>query len=361
MKRFGQLWPQITDFANLHAAYRKARRGKAHRPGVAAFALNLESDLLSLQDELLEDRYEPGGYRLFTVYERKPRLIAAAPFRDRVVHHAVINIIEPLLDRRFIDDCYACRRDRGVHAAVNRYQAWSRQYRYAMKLDVKRYFPSIDHALLKAALARHIKDREVLRLLARIIDTGPRNDGDGPVYFPGDDLFTPLQHGLGIPIGNLTSQFFANLYLNDFDHWVREELRVPAYLRYVDDMVFLANDKARLHAVRSAVEEKLAALRLRIHPDKAQVVPTSVGLDMLGYHVFPGFRRLRNDNGRRFAHKLRRYARAYRCGVMDWSAVNSRVQSWIGHAAQADTLGLRRAIFREVCFTKGADRMAASA
>lgn len=230
-----------------------------------------------------------------------------------------------------------------------------------MKLDMKRYFPSIDHALLKDALARHLKDREVLRLLACIIDTSPINDGEAPAYYAGDDLFTPLERGFGIPIGNLTSQFFANLYLNGFDHWVREELRVPAYLRYVDDMVFLDNDKARLHEIRGAVEDKLAALRLRIHPAKAQVVPTSAGLDMLGYRVFPESRRLRNDNGRRFAHKLRRYARAYRRGVLDWPAVNARVQSWIGHAQQADTLGLRRSIFREVVFTKGADRMAAGA
>jgi retron-type reverse transcriptase len=361
MKRFGQLWPQVTDFANLHAAYRKARLGKSQRRGVAEFALNLESELLSLQDELREGSYQPGAYRLFTVYERKPRLIAAAPFRDRVVHHAVMNVIEPLIDRRFIDDCYACRRGRGVHAAVDRYQGWSRQYRYAMKLDVKRYFPSIDHDVLKASLSRHIKDAQLLGLMNRIIDTAPDNRDDALTYYPGDDLFSPLQRRRGIPIGNLTSQFFANIYLNSFDHWVREALRVPGYLRYVDDMVFLDNDKAHLHEIRRQVEEKLAALRLRIHPDKIQVVPTGTGLDLLGYRVFPSLRRLRNDNGRRFAHKLRRYARAYRHGVMDWPAVNARVQSWIGHAAQADTLGLRQAIFREVIFTKGADRMAASA
>jgi len=148
MKRLGDLWPRITTFENLYTAYRKARRGKAGRRSTAAFTLGLESELLRLQDELGSGVYRPSDYRLFTLYERKPRQIAAAAFRDRVVHHAVMNIIERPLDRGFIFDSYACRQGKGAHRAVARYQGWARRYTYALKMDVARYFPTIDHARL---------------------------------------------------------------------------------------------------------------------------------------------------------------------------------------------------------------------
>lgn len=360
MKRLGGLWPQVIAFDNLYLAYRAARLGKANRPGVSRFALNLERELLALQSELISGAYQPGPYRLFTVYERKPRLIAAAPFRDRVVHHALMRVIEPPLDRRFIFDSYACRQDKGVHRAVDRYQGWARRYAYVLKLDVARYFPSIDHARLKAKLAARImaariKDSAVLGLLGRIIDTSPPTD-DHPLWFPGDDLLTPLERAQGIPIGNLTSQFFANLYLDDFDHWLKEEIRTPAYLRYVDDMVVLGDDTAALRDLRDAIRERLAGERLRLHPRKAEISRTGDGLDLLGYRVFPDFRRLRADNGHRFARHLRALATSYAAGRIAWAAVDAGVQSWIGHASHADTLGLRRAIFRHSVFRRGAGR-----
>src|SRR5262245_6282491 len=212
MKRLGGIWPKLVSFENLLLAYRKARPAKRSRPGVAEFGLGLEKELIDLQRELGTGEYQPGEYRLFTIYDRKPRVIAAAPFRDRVVHHAVMNLIEPALDRTFISDSYACRRGKGVHAAVDRYQTWAQTYRYVLKMDVQQYFPSIDHEFLKAKLRRHINDRETVQLLNRIIDGSPTLNYE-PQYFPGDDLFAPFQRRKGIPIGNLTSQFFANLYL----------------------------------------------------------------------------------------------------------------------------------------------------
>jgi retron-type reverse transcriptase len=361
MKRLGGLWERVISFDNLLRAFRKARRGKRRRPPVAAFELNLETELLALQRDLVAGDYRPGEYRLFAIYERKPRLIAAAPFRDRVVHHALLNVIEPLIDRRFIFDSYACRAGKGVHAAVSRYQGWAQHHAYALKMDVARYFPSIDHDLLKDKLRRLIKDRPVLALLDRIIDSGPPVSPDQSlVYFPGDDLFAPLQRSAGLPIGNLTSQFLANLYLNDFDHWLKEGLCVGPYLRYVDDMVILDDDKARLAEIRARVRDALGRDRLRLHPDKAHVVPVAGGLDLLGYRVFPHHRRLRNDNGWRFVRKLRKFADAYGRGRVDWEDINPSVQSWIGHASHADTLGLRKAIFSRIVFVRGAGRTAAS-
>lgn len=360
MKRIDGIWAQLTSFDNLLRAYRQARLGKRARPAVADFGLHLEQELFALQRALRDGSYRPGRYRLFTIYERKPRVIAAAPFRDRVVHHAVMQVIEPPLDRTFIHDSYACRKGKGVHAAVDRYQAWAQTYRYVLKMDVQQYFPSIDHELLKEKLRQRIKDAGVLNLLDRIIDCSPEGATHSG-YFPGDTLFTPLERRVGIPIGNLTSQFFANLYLDDLDHHIKQALRVRPYLRYVDDMVALNHDKARLAEVRAAVRERLAIDRLQLHPRKAQVSPVADGLNLLGYVVYPTWRRLRNDNGHRFARKLRRMAAAYRAGRLEWAKVAASTQSWIGHAKHADTEGLCRAIFSQVVFTRGMGQETASA
>ncbi len=356
MKRLRDLWPQLIAFDNLWRAWRQARRGKSRSTGAVAFELNLERELLALQRELTDGSYQPGGYRLFTLYERKPRLIAAAPFRDRVVHHAVMNVIEPPLDRTFIFDSYACRRGKGTHAAVDRYQRWAQRYPYVLKLDIQRYFPSIDHARLKAKLRRRIADPRVLALLERIVDGSPTNVAGDPIHFPGDDLLTPLERRRGIPIGNLTSQFFANLYLDDLDHWLKEQRRVPAYLRYVDDMVLLADAKTELHDHHATLADYLTRERLRLHPRKAQVSRTRDGLNLLGYLVFPHQRRLRNDNGLRFRRRLRRFARAYALGRLSLAAINPSVQAWLGHARHADTLGLCQSMFDAIPFIRGADR-----
>jgi RNA-directed DNA polymerase len=360
MKRLGGIWPRVMSFENLLLAYRKARRGKGRCPDVARFALNLEKELLRLQRELQEDSYQPGAYRLFRIYERKPRIIAAAPFRDRVVHHALMNLVEPPLDRTFIFDSYACRRGKGVHAAVDRYQIWARRNAYALKMDVAKYFPSIDHDLLKEKLRRRIKDVRVLALLDRIIDTSPDLEPT-PDYFPGDDLLTPLERRRGIPIGNLTSQFLANLYLDDLDQFIKQTLRVRAYLRYVDDMVALDDDKGCLAEVREAVRERLAAERLLLHRRKAHISPTAEGLNLLGYLVFPNHRRLRNDNGHRFNRRMRGFARAYAAGLIDLDDIKPSLQSWIGHAMHADTWGLRARILSRIVFRRGTGHEAAGA
>lgn len=353
MKRYGHLWDSIVSFDNLLLAYRKARLGKRSRDEVAWFALNLEKELFQLEEDLLNQTYQPGRYRLFMIYERKARQISAAPFRDRVVHHALMNIVEPLLDKRFIADSYACRQGKGVHLAVQRYQQWANRYAYALKLDVARYFPSVDHAILKQQIASHIKDPRVLWLFDTILDHSPPFPLTSPmVYFPGDDLFTPLERRKGIPIGNLTSQFLANLYLDGLDHFIKQELRAAAYLRYVDDLVLLSNSKAQLHEWEQAIAEYLERLRLRVHPAKANVFTVYEGVDVLGYRVFPGFRQLRNDNGHRFNRKLRGFARAYAKGWADWDDFDPSVQSWIGHASHADTLGLRRRLFGTTFFKR---------
>lgn len=351
MQPHANLWPRIVAFDNLLRAWRRARQGKGDRREVARFALNLERELFTLRAELEAGNYLPGPYRQFTIYERKPRLISAAPFRDRVVHHALMNVVEPLLDPTFIPHSFACRKGYGVHRAVNYYQHAARRYAYALHLDVAQYFPSIDRGLLLNKLGVRISDPRVLDLFRRIVVTGPPGGTALPV-FPGDDLLTPLEHPCGIPIGNLTSQFLANLYLDDLDHWVTGVLKPPVYLRYVDDMVFLDDDKRKLAEIRAAVRERLAAERLLLHPRKAHIVPTRDGLSLLGYQVFPGFRRLRPDGVRHARRRLHGLARAYAAGLIAWSKVNASVQSGLGHARHADTLGLRAKIFRVLVFRR---------
>jgi retron-type reverse transcriptase len=360
MKRLGNLWETLVATDNLYSAFYKARKGKRARPEVAAFSLNLEGEILELQRQLKTGSYQPGPYRQFTVYERKPRQICAAPFRDRVVHHAIMNIIEPTLDRRFISDSYACRPDKGVHRAVDRYQEFAQDYVYVLKLDIRRYFPSIDHIILKAQLARRIKDRKVLSLLHLIVDSSP--DAEEPLrLFPGDDLVSAAERRSGIPIGNLTSQFFANLYLDDFDHHLKQAEKLRAYIRYVDDLYLFGNDKHQLWELQSIVAEKLADLRLILQPDKTQIYRTSTAVDVLGYRISRDRRWLRNDNGYRFQRRLRKFSRLFSQGKVVWKDINASIQSWIGHARHGETHGLRRAIFSEVLFTRGTGRDAASA
>lgn len=352
MKRLGGVWEQLVSFDNLHAAYRKARRGKRDRPAVRAFEWRLEAELLALQSALRSGRYRPGAYHIFTLYERKPRLIAAAPFRDRVVHHALLRVIEPSIDRRMITHSFACRRSKGVHAAVDYYQRQSQLYPYVLKLDIASYFPSIDHQRLKACVRRHIKDPQVLTLIDCLVDTSPVELGRVPCRFDGDDLLTPQERRCGLPIGNLTSQFLANLFLDRLDHQIKEQLGCGAYLRYVDDLMLLGRSKEQLHRWRDQIAALLADERLLLHPRKAHIYRTAAGIDCLGYQVSPRRRRLRADNGFRFRRRLRQFARDYAERRADWGDFNPSVQSWIGHARHADTQGLMTRLFSETVFIR---------
>ncbi len=340
MKTWKRLYPELCSFANLYEAARKAQRGKRCRPDVFAFHARLEENLFALQRELEERAWRPGKYREFYVQEAKRRLICAAPYRDRVAHHALCNVIEPLFDRSFIFDSYACRRGKGTHAAADRYTAFSRRAKYVLKCDIARYFRSIRHDVLYAQLARRIADSDTLWLCARILDS-----------WGGSGLLWP--EGLGIPIGNQTSQFFANVYLNDFDHWMKEEMRCTHYIRYVDDFVILDDDKRRLGALIPEIEVRLAKLGLRLHARKRTIGPVSEGCDFMGYRIWPDHRRLRPSNGYRFQRKLKRLARAFHTGAIDRESARARVMSWIGHARHADTWRLRRAVLSRVSFSGG--------
>lgn len=351
MKRVGNLWPRVIDFDNLLQAARKAQKGKRYRQNVLAFNYNLETELLVLRDALQAKTYRPGKYQTFQVWQPKPRLISAAPYRDRVVHHALCNVIMPIFERTFIFDSYANRTGFGTHRALKRFTQFARSHRYILQCDVRKYFPSIDHEILKALIRRKIKCSDTLWLIDTIID-GSNAQELSLDYFPGDDLLTPLERRKGLPIGNLTSQFFANIYLNGFDHYVKEQLKGKAYLRYVDDFALFADDQPFLADARLAIEDYLATLRLKIHPIKSQLFETCHGANFVGFRVLPDRIRVRNDNLVRARNRLKRLQQAYARNRISFEHLTQSVQSWAAHLKHGDTWYLRGDIFNQLVFVK---------
>lgn len=339
-KRHGNLWDKVIDFDNLHAAYLKARKGHRWTSEVLRFSANLEEELINLQNQLIWGTYRTGPYRFFTIYEPKERLVAALPFRDRVAQHALCNVIGPILERRFIYHSYACRVGKGTHRGADQIQTWLRECErawgrvYCLKADVAKYFASIDHRILMRILERVIKDRLVLTMCQEIIASGSDT-------------------GKGLPIGNLTSQWWANLYLDQLDHFVKEELRVKHYLRYMDDTVFLSPSKKELwqwyREIEGFLEDRLA---LRLNP-KTSIFPVGPRpIDFLGYRIWPTHRLLRRDSVKRMRRKLKRMQYQYSRGEISLDKINASIQSWLGHAKHADTYGLRKKLLSSAVFAR---------
>ena len=272
-------------------------------------------------------------YHTFQIYDPKPRLISAAPFGDRVVHHALLNIIGPLLGRSFIYDSYANQVGKGTHKAIRRYQHFLKQFKFELKCDIKSYFPSIDHKILKSLIRKRIACPRSLWLIETIID------GSNPQprvcdYFPGDSLFTPFERRAGLPIGNLTSQFFGNYYLNPLDHFIKETLRCKAYLRYVDDFVLFSDSKLQLREWKGNIRIFLGDFRLKLQPKRCHIYPSHQGIRFLGQVVYRTHRRLAADNVRKFKKRLRIWKKHPPLNLQQ------RLASWVGHASQANTFSL---------------------
>ena len=340
MKRHGHLYSQITSFENLLLAAKKSQKHKRNQSSVLKFHHNLEAELFKLQHELETQTYQPGPYRTFEIYEPKPRLISAAPYRDRVVHHAICQVIMPPIERTFINDTYANRIGYGTHRALKRFTHFARSHQYILQCDIRRYFPNIDHAILKLLIRRHLKCPRTLALIDTIIDSSitPLDiDPTAPLlYFPGDDLLSPLR-SKGLPISNLTSQFFANLYLNQFDHFVSETLNPSHYIRYVDDFALFSNNREHLTHARTAIEDYLALLRLQIHPIKSQLTETHHGANFLGFRVYPNRIRLRNSYVKRSYQHFKRLNAKYRNGERSRVQIQASIGSWTTHLTQGNT------------------------
>ena len=330
MKRYGNLFDQVVAFSNLLDVTRKAQRGKRDRRDVARFLFHLEPELFQLQDELRAGTYRMQPYRPMVIYEPKERHISVAAFRDRVVHHAICNVLDPIFEACLVHDTYACRRGKGTHAAVKRAQTFARRLPYVLKCDIRKYFESIDHTVLKALLRRKLKDQRLLLLLDQII-AHPIPAGVS---------------GRGVPIGNLTSQYFANFYLGELDHFVKERLRIKGYVRYMDDVLVFAASKPELHEILAAIRTYVQhALRLELKEEALRLMPVTQGIPFLGFRIFPGMVRLQRKQWGRFKRKVREREAQFRRGEIDEETLGRSVASLIGHTLHADTLAARRAFF----------------
>jgi retron-type reverse transcriptase len=285
MKRVGNLFEQVIHFDNLYYSSKKAMQGTGKTKSTTRFFFHLENELVDLQNELKNGSYQPGAYRSFTIYDPKERTISVAPFRDRVVHHAIVNILTPIYEKSFIHDSYATRPGKGTHLAITRAQKWVRRWQWYLKSDIEKYFENVDHDILMNILKKKLKERSLLELLEKIIRNVPDSKG--------------------IPIGNLTSQFLANVYLNPFDHELKDHKRVPAYLRYMDDFVLFSDSKDYLKSIKQYMEEYLSnQLALKIKQHVTCIHRCSHGLNFLGMRIFPGYIRVKRENRKKSLKKI---------------------------------------------------------
>lgn len=285
MKRISNIYHNITSLKNLQEADDKAQKGKQHNYGVALHNKNREANLLILQDMLASKTYRTSKYDIFNIYEPKERIVYRLPyFPDRIAHHAIMNVLEPIFVSTFTADTYACVKERGIHALLYKLKEDLKDIdgtRYCLKFDIKKFYPSIDHDVLKALLRKKFKDGDLLWLLDEIIDSAP-----------------------GLPIGNYLSQYLSNFYLSYFDHWIKEHKRVEYYYRYADDIVVLDCDKSRLHALLVDIKAYLCDLRLDVK-ENHQVFPVDArGIDFVGYVFYHTHIRIRKHIKQSFARKL---------------------------------------------------------
>ena len=327
MRRIGHLFERIVSFENLSVAFWRAAKGKKSKGSVARYVVDFEKELLTLRAELTDGTYQPRPYFQFKVFEPKERNICCSDFRDRVVHHAICAVVDPFFERRLIGDTFACRKGRGSHRALRRCQEFSRRHGYFLKCDISKYFESIDHAVLKRLLSRMFKDRRLEELFSTIIEH----------EVPG------AQPGRGVPIGNLTSQHFANLYLGELDHFVKEKLRVPGYLRYMDDFVLFHGSKAllgeALEEVRDFVDSNLS---LRLKEKVTRLAPVSEGVAFLGFRIFPQLVRVQRANLIRMRRKLVRKEAELVRGKISEEELFQSINSVLAHVSHADSRQLLR-------------------
>lgn len=310
MKRINDLYSSVIDLDNLRKADQKAQRGKQNQYGVKVHRMNAESNLFQLHEMLLNKTYSTSKYQVFKVFEPKERDVYRLPYYpDRITHHAIMNILEPIFVSRFTADTYSCIKGRGIHAAARAVQKALQDRSntiFCLKLDIKKFYPSVDHEILKTLLRRKFKDNDLLWLLDEIIDSAG-----------------------GLPIGNYLSQYFANYYLTYFDYWIKSTMKVKNYFRYADDLVILHADKSYLHSVLNEIKIYLKReLKLEVK-ENYQVFPVSSrGIDFVGYKMYHTHTLLRKRIKKNFARMIAR------------NKNKQSIASYYGWAKHADTKNL---------------------
>ncbi|MBI4896172.1 MAG: hypothetical protein HY832_01355 [Candidatus Aenigmarchaeota archaeon] len=340
------LYDQLCLMKNLRKAYKKARKGKGIKWYVVEFEKDLEKDLLQLQKELRNQTYEPRTMKTFTIRDPKTRVISASAFRDRVVHHALCNVTEPIFDKVFIFDSYANRKDKGTHAALQRFDSFMRKvstngkllpdakdnnqvFGYVLKADIRHYFDSVDHDVLMRIISRKMQNEKVLWLIKKILD----------------NHFTK---GKGMPIGNMTSQFFANVYLNELDYFVKHKLKAKYYIRYVDDFVIFHHSKEILECYKEQINIFLKTIELELHPQKSKIIPLQHSITFLGFRIFHRYKLLKKSNMRRIKNRIECFIDMYRDGMMNRMEIFERTEGWNAYALHGNTYKLRKKIMKKL-------------
>ncbi|MCX6816076.1 MAG: reverse transcriptase domain-containing protein [Candidatus Aenigmarchaeota archaeon] len=328
------LYREICSSGNIWLAFRKARKGKSSKYYVKEFETNIEHEMALLKEELKSETYHPKQLKRFVIHDPKTRVIHAPVFRDRIVHHAICNVIEPIFDNTFIYDSYASRKEKGMHAALKRFDHFKKKVSrngtpvpyvknnnmvrgWVLKADIRHYFPSVDHNILLDLLRKKISDEKTISQLQKIIKA----------Y---------ANESKGMPLGALTSQLFANVYLNPLDHFVKERLHAKYYLRYLDDFVILHSSRRQLEKMRDEIEKFLSTeLKLELHPEKTSIFPLHNGVNFLGFRCFYHYRLLKKSNLRHFLLNLK-----------NGHHNDKSIEGWIAHASWGNTYNLRKKIFQ---------------
>ena len=335
MKTYNKLYPQIYSFSNLILAWKKARKHKTKKDYVVEFESKIKENLVSLYRDLKNETYFPEKLNVFILRDPKTRKISKSTFRDRIVHHAVCNIIEPIFDKRFIYDCCANRKGKSNLFALKRFCKFKREVSkngklngilnnnqisgYCLKADIRHYFEEVNHGILINILKRKICDEKTINLINKILRNYPNKEK-------------------GMPLGNLTSQFFANVYLNELDYFVKYKLRAKYYIRYVDDFVILHNSKRQLEIWKVEIDKFLRQeLKLELHKDKSRIIPLSKGVDFVGFKNFYYFRLLRKRNVKKMLMKIK----LFKEGLLPHEKLLESFQGWNAYAKWANSYKLR--------------------
>lgn len=354
MKSIKHVFEQVVDYDNLYRAYLNARLCKRYRYEVLKFTAHLEDYLTLIQKQLTDGTYTLGRYREFYIYEPKQRLIMAQPFKDRVVQWAIYQILHPIFTKGYITDSYACIEGRGTHSAVERLQYWLKQVDrkespyYYLKLDISKYFYRIDHEVLLSILKRRISDKRMIDLLSIIITSDKTNFGLPPGKSPGEVSRADRVSDRGMPVGNLSSQMFANLYLNELDQYCKRVLGIHYYVRYMDDVIILHEDKKQLHEWKRLIDEFLQNnLRLDLN-DKTCIRPVTLGIEFCGYKTWATHIKLRKSTALKMKRRLKRIQEQYSRGEITMERAMQTVNSYMGILKHCDSYTLKKNHIRRV-------------
>ena len=346
MKTYNKLYKEICSMNNLANAWKKARKGKTKRDYVIEFEKDTRQKLFKLHEELLNQTYKPKPLITFILRDPKTRKISKSDFRDRIVHHALVRVIEPIFEKRFIYDSCANRKCKGNLFALKRLKYFITKvsenggcldnkfhdqnfiFGYCLKADIKHYFQEVEHEILLNIIKKKIKEDNVINLIEKILEN---NVADNP-------------KGKGMPLGNLTSQFFANVYLNEFDYFIKHNLRVKFYIRYVDDFIILHNSKEQLGIWKHKIQEFLKNnLKLELHKEKSRIIPLSKGVDFIGFRNFYHFNLLRKRNIRNMERKINLFINK----KIPSEKMSEIFQGWNAYAKLGNTFNLKLKTYRE--------------